>query len=376
MLVSSLADKSLEEWSLAFERGLGGKDDPLDLLGCLVDVRMEIDIAVNIVAQGMNASMDTLAFPSVLRPPVVLSNTEHMRFSCAVLVHQIHFQLWDGLKSCGQHNTNEFSRSFIHSLQPWLRSQVLSIERFYYACFDDARCNSSILSLIDKKYTCTADLLKKSAFICDFQRATTHCGTLYHAAMHPGGFGQQLSPHCRGQVFCPRQPEVDDGTAASPSLRLQNVAWDFLLSPGLDLDGVGGYYFLCRSVPNLGVLFWDDERLADLDIVLPHNLVAIHAEMVKRLRNAAKGNGPFRDPLSPQTEQEKAFAQARQIIEWTRQPEQCGLEELLYRRTAFARMKEGRPLMKRFLIKPGNVCYVCGLDGHESRYCVDSDSDQ
>jgi hypothetical protein len=104
--------------------------DPLEALHIVVDFYMEVHDAAELFGQCMADGMSKFLDPTVHTPPIVLSDTEHIRIACALWLMKIHHQLLSKLtRSESRMHIPHLTDAFVASLQPLQVDQVLSLER-------------------------------------------------------------------------------------------------------------------------------------------------------------------------------------------------------------------------------------------------------
>lgn len=105
--------------------------DPLEALHTVVDFYMEVHDAAELYGQCMADGISKFLDPTVHTPPIVLSDTEHMRIACALWLTKIHHQLLLKLTVGESAETYPFNitDAIVANLQPWQLDQVLSLER-------------------------------------------------------------------------------------------------------------------------------------------------------------------------------------------------------------------------------------------------------
>ena len=105
--------------------------DPLEALRTVVDFYMHVHDAAELYGQCMADGISKFLDPTVHTPPIVLSDTEHMRIACALWLTKIHHQLLSKLTGDDSAETYPFhiTNAFVANLQPWQIDQVLSLER-------------------------------------------------------------------------------------------------------------------------------------------------------------------------------------------------------------------------------------------------------
>lgn len=105
--------------------------DPLEALHTVVDFYMEVHDAAELYGQCMADGISKFLDPTVHTPPIVLTDTEHMRIACALWLTKIHHQLLLKLTVGESAETYPFNitDAIVANLQPWQLDQVLSLER-------------------------------------------------------------------------------------------------------------------------------------------------------------------------------------------------------------------------------------------------------
>ncbi|KAL6710826.1 hypothetical protein ACN47E_007883 [Coniothyrium glycines] len=373
--LSLLEDMDLINWSTIYRRVLREKDDPLDVVRCLMNLYIEVDVVVDVVAQGLNAAMEALTHPHTIHSAVVLSNAEYVRIACSVLVLRIYYQLCHKFIHAEHDHTSTFPELFIWSLQPWQIDQALTVERFFDTCHYDNFHGTSMFGIIDKEYTCKVCIAEKSSFFRFYQDFLDPWEKYGHNRTFPRALHEivaQLDRRGRPRYWPPWQSDVNPwktSPVASPTaLRLNTSGWSFYNTILIETatDGRFRGNELRRGIPSLGLLFWDQDRLHNWGIEDHDDVSDLSDELLLRLQDASMDT---RGKFSLQSPEEEQLSQARQVVEWTRQPVQCSLQEWLYQHTALARIKEGKRVIPSKYIEVGAVCYVCGLDGHRSQFC-------
>lgn len=365
--------KSLMEWPVAFPRILTN-NDPLAAIESLIDLYVEIDMAVQPVAQGMSAALHASRFPNVVVAPIVLSATEHTRIACSLLVIQIYYRLALHFSSDW---ADAFPANFIRGLQPWQRVQAISVESFLQTCTQPY--NFSSYMLLDERYTCRECMSQKYTYIRRYIQATEFPAELPDQFLHRTLSQSFLYATRRNQrVHLPpwRTEETDAGHPSNASLldtQLRNHGWVMYEALGPSRQFFFSTTDNCRqALLHLGVLFWDNSRLAACALTDSASILELAAHLgaeMRRITTANNRNWQLTYGHSPVL---IAKEKASQIVKWTRCPIQCSLEEWLYQKVALLRLANGRPPIPSKYLEPGMLCYLCGLDGHQGRYCNES----
>jgi hypothetical protein len=377
-----LTHVDLLHWSAMYQRVLSKDDEPLKIVQGFIDLYIEVDTAVNKIAQAMNAAMEALVHPYVVHSPIVLSGAEYTRIACAIYVLKIYYQLRLKFFHAGHDWRSRFPETYLKGLKPWQVDQALCIEQFYHICQNGGKFQD-MFGIIDREYTCKVCLSETSSFFRNYAKALRPS-----VEFNPGSFSFPKDFKCAvndlrrrpTNSLIPPPWHYDLEAIGHPShispipTQLRNYGWTVFNAVFIDEEGedrtLVNWQFR-HVMPSLGILFWDQDRLTSWEIVSSNDLVDAFRTLDRRVREETirKRNKQNRSKYCPPGSERVDVSKARQIIEWTRQPVQCSLEEWLYQRTALVRIEEGRPLMPGKYIEPGAVCQWCGLDGHESRWC-------
>ncbi|EMD88823.1 hypothetical protein COCC4DRAFT_137788 [Bipolaris maydis ATCC 48331] len=296
------------EWPLVYSRFLHSGDDVLDYMRGLVDIYVEVDVAADIVAQGMNAAMQIYIDPQVAVTPVLLSVAEHTRLVCALLIVKIYYQLRSKLVPNGGTSVGDFATAFMQTLAPWQIAQGSSVEGFLDSCqkspgglYDD---------IIGKRYTCCECLLQKSSYLRTYSRAAA-------VDMDKGFvFGQDKSFPRYSHAAAEEHRRIGRreslagrvGYAQHPAMQLRNHGW-------MMYSTISPYDMMRRDlVWRVGMLFWDQDRLASWGMVDASDVVTLGTETAWRL-----GYMRRRDPYSLQQDRiEDMTSPYLQIAEFAR----------------------------------------------------------
>jgi hypothetical protein len=374
----------LHEWPVLFPQLFTVKEDPLESIRGLVDLYVEVDSAVELVAQGMNALTEAFVNPHVVVAPIALSETEHIRLTCALLIVRIYYQLRSKFGPVHDIATPayKFRRTFIESLKPWQVEQAVAVEGFVEKCLMPH--TAYIYKAIDTKYRCGECFSAKSSYFRKYKTATANdadFSTREFIGYDPNtGAPMTKRPmNFSGAARIRNQPPMsmspfwdynDDAQLSPDVIQLRNDGWILYNSIGL-------YGRLRR--PNherehlaLGVFFWDRDRLASWDLVNLDDITRLHENVMRKLEYMASVHEyvtEFWGCRCCRSTTHCEIREARQIREWTRSPVQCTLEEFLYRKTAKARIAEGHKPVPRKYVEPSVICRFCGLEGHRSARC-------
>lgn len=342
MTLERLRSTDLLEWSLLYPRILDENDDALHVAYGLIDLYVEVDVAAGLVAQGMHAAMETCVNPYVVVAPLVLSSTEKFRFVCSLFVAKIYFQLEQKFRHSDDGQSSKVPVLFMRGLEPWLVEQAVSVEVFLCNCRDSH--DFTVYTVIDQRYTCMESLSEKTLYFRKFFQATGN--TVYR-----GWFRNRLSA-LRTALGGRFNDIPHSSTAPDVTTQFSSPGWILYRTPRFHRH----QEYFC-----LGVFFWDQDRLTQWDIVDHKDITMAMEEFRNNYhRNLHWGSHPPGN--IPKT-------QSRQIIQWTRCPVQCTIEEFLYQKTALARIVDGRPPLPSKYIRVGMKCSICGLDGHIGFHC-------
>jgi hypothetical protein len=297
--------------------------DALHFMRSLIDIYVEVDVAADIVAQGMNAAMQVYTDPHVVATPVVLSVTEHTRLVCALLIVRIYYQLRFKFAPNGHAPGSYFATAFMQTIAPWQMAQGMSVEAFLSSCQKSPY--GLLYEIIDKRYTCCECLPQKSSYLRNYSKfAAVDMDTLV--------FGQHTSflsfSHAaqdeRRRISRRRSWAGHVGDAQHPDLgqavQLCNYGWTMCTA-------IGSYDMLRQQlILRVGMLFWDQSRLADWNMVDQSDVMALGTQTAWRL-----GYMPQRHRYA--LRQDCKADTSHQIVEWTRSREQISFEEFLARQS-------------------------------------------
>ncbi|EUC28105.1 hypothetical protein COCCADRAFT_110003 [Bipolaris zeicola 26-R-13] len=307
------------QWPVIYSRFLRSGDDVLDYMRSLVDIYVEVDVAADIVAQGMNAAMQIYIDPQVAVTPVVLSVAEHTRLVCALLIVKIHYQLRSKFEPDGPMSARDFATAFMQTLAPWQMAQSSSVEGFLDSC--QKYPGGLFNEIIDKRYTCCECLLQRSSYLRNYSRDVAVDRYKGHAFAGDTSF-PRYSPAAeveRRRIGRRESWAGRVGDAQHPATQLRNHGWMMYdtISPGDMMRR--------HLVWRVGMLFWDQSRLADWGMVDSSDVVTLGTQTAWRL-----GYMRRRYPYSLQRGHIEDTT-SQQIVEWTRSHEQIDFEEFLAR---------------------------------------------
>lgn len=314
-----LEQANLDQWPAICSRFLRSGDNVLDYMRGLVDIYVEVDVAADIVAQGMNAAMQIYIDPHVAVTPVVLSVAEHTRLVSALLIVKIYYQLRSEFVPNGHTSVKDFATAFMQTLAPWQMAQGSSVEGFLDSCQKSP--GGLYDEIIDKRYTCCECLLQKSSYLRNYSRAAAMDMDRGHV------FGRDTSFLRYSHAVAEQHRRIDRreswaghvGYAQHPAIQLRNYGWIMYktISPSDMMRR--------QLVWRVGMLFWDQSRLAGWGMVDASDVVTLGTRTAWRLGYMRRWY-PYslqRDRISDTTSQ--------QIVEWTRNHEQINFEEFLAR---------------------------------------------
>jgi hypothetical protein len=360
-----LDNVSLLEWPVPPNSNLSPVD-PLESLHSVSDYYTEIQEAADLMGKLMVIRVERFVNPHVCVSPITFSTTERVRFVSTLLVLKIYYQLrlkfLEQLEYAGQ-----FASLFESNLAPWQADQGATLARMLFRIFhayEQSLCHwdqteSNLLrSLMDSRYVKSHHALTHHVPVSSFRILPPFPHNLN---AHRGGRGRGYGHHVRhpaisaqlcNHVSSCSDPTLHDVTPAHTS-RYANI---------------------CRQ---LGLYFWDYSRLSAWDLADPVALIAAVDAHPGLSPVALRYNDtPWWEIGTLQRDAARERTTQRQIIEWTRCPVQCGLEEWLWQKTALQRLQKGEeaPLIDDIVV--GALCDECGLDGHMQYKCRQAVPDQ
>ncbi|KAF2190398.1 hypothetical protein K469DRAFT_384137 [Zopfia rhizophila CBS 207.26] len=327
----------LEERNLLEERAviprciLAYDDDPMEILEELTDFCNEVDEITDLFAQSVNAAVETFDNPGAEIRPIVLSTAEYIRIAGSFWILKLYYQLhlkFARLYNNGQSGFIEWITHFVHCLRSWQVEQVLSVQLFIESCGTFSA--SAMYGLIDEKYNSRERLQEQSSYfrnlatanrsLCNPAPYTT--GVYYPisferaARMRFFGYGPRASPWNSIPRVCP------EDTLRPREVIGRNHGWILFETVRKNGDIFPSSYrhlFL-----DLGVFFWDQDRLMLWGLADPSDISTICASFKERIRQA---HAQF-EVMNFHDYQD--FIQRRKsewIVQWTRRPVQCSSEE-------------------------------------------------
>ncbi|KAF1851787.1 uncharacterized protein K460DRAFT_391999 [Cucurbitaria berberidis CBS 394.84] len=267
-------------WAPTSQRIFGDSDVQLGTIHDFIDLYVEVDVAVELVAQGLNATMEALVNPRAVVAPVVLSTTEYTRIACSLFIVKIYCQLQTKfIHHC--RGRTEFPAAFMTSLKPWQVQQAMSVEQFLQACIHSF--DFAIYRVIEKKHMCFQSLSEKSSYFQKYLEVqdsiASHAGLpsfidKFSSAASRLPHPLLLHPQSMGSLSDVGHPPKSSQIVT----QLRNHGWIIYMS-GI-ADGTIEYD-PSRLLTTVGLLFWDQDRLMGWSIVDQGDVATIDDEFYR-----------------------------------------------------------------------------------------------
>ncbi|KAF2791417.1 hypothetical protein K505DRAFT_326872 [Melanomma pulvis-pyrius CBS 109.77] len=283
-----LQHPSLTEWTMWYTR----YDDPIDVLEGLLEMCEDVNDLVQTYAQRVSAAIEMFVNPWVQSAPITLSPTEFARIASTFYMLTIFYQLL--LKLPNHPSAAEYFQTFVRNLRPWQVEQGVSIEAFIHSC--RYRAGTTVHTLIRHQFSARFKLNKTSSF---FQLFWEIMG-LDHTV--PGGPPICFSEAVRGirQNLAPSPAVVPWNRHLDPlelqvgpqhpTNQLRNDGWIYfkLVKQNVTIDLQQYRVFFL----DLGIFFWDLDRLAEWGFIDPTDFPAIGRKLQRQLRSRLLSSFP------------------------------------------------------------------------------------
>jgi hypothetical protein len=263
--------------------------NPMDALEGLFAMCEDVDCLVEVYAHSTAAAIEQYANPWVEYSPIKLSTTEFTRLAHTFWMLRVFYQLQ--LLFAHHESAQPFVQRFISDLQPWQVKQCLSVELFLASSGFSA--TSSVYTLIGNKNGARSGLQRTSRFFQSYievanvnmhdetkRRLTTFTLATYFVAE------RDLTP----VPWLRSQPRLvmevgREGFEYSVS-QLRNDGW-MIYESVRQHDPVRPQEYY-QFFSNMGIFFWDLDRLADWELIDVECFPEIVHEFRNRLRIMAK----------------------------------------------------------------------------------------
>ncbi|KAF2257369.1 hypothetical protein BU26DRAFT_499878 [Trematosphaeria pertusa] len=315
------------------------EDHPLDVLYAFVDLHEEVQQAVQLYAQCINAVTQILVNPWAQVTPVILSPSEYARIASAFWTLKIFYQL--DRKFFHYRENHELRQVFVSKLRPWQLEQVWSVEQFLQDCMTGRL--SPFYRVIDKESPPKELLLEHSLYFRNY------CRLQYQLSSELFPFGQDRFRQTVQASRAAQQLISASWNRASWEVDLEPVpssAYDQLRNHGwLCYDSVLKSswipsFKLLLFFSDFGLFFWDYERLAQLNLAEPSECIIALEDFQQRVAEASRLARRHNRPLYP-NEQHLEKEKARLIIQWTRCRVPCAFEEFSRQETVLSHCEAG-----------------------------------
>lgn len=341
-----LGSKNLFEWSSMHICAPSTDKDPLETITGLLQLYTEVDLATDLVAQGMNAATETIVHPHVEVTPISLSSMERTRIACSLYILKIYYQFRLKFIYAGHGSASKFPSVFSTALKPWQAEQVLSVEWYFLGCQDPTPY--TMYKAADGKFTCQQCMFETSLYFRNFKRALDlHSDSMTRYLGIPMDFTRYMFQYhhtlTAGQSWRRNSSDVGRPSRMLPlTTAFKNHGWTLLKLAVADR--------VSRPVPlrrliHLGLLFWNHDRLTDLDLVDTGDILALYAGMPRHAQQMKNG-WPVkwgRICLDHRGHRRVKKSKIGLLLEWTRCPVQCTLEEFGYQQAILDICAKARP---------------------------------
>ncbi|KAJ4335821.1 hypothetical protein N0V95_008784 [Ascochyta clinopodiicola] len=335
----------------------------------MTDFCLQVTDAAELVGKCLVVPVEMYLNPHACIPPIILSNNEHTRIACALWVLKIYYQLRRKFVDRAPDHANLFATAFLRNLKPWQIDQVIVVQRKVSNCYLEHHDSLNhfdqtefglLKRLADSQYSIKYHQTLYQAR--DSTRLIPHFGYYIRALIHPhrrapSGPAMRAWWHTSNDVGHPSTP-------SSITTQLRNHAWicSEPTTHTVTTAHSDRYMNICRQ---LGLFFWDYARLLAWHLPDSDELMTVvdsHPGLSAVILRYS--DRPWWEESRFQRATAVERTTQRQILEWTRCPEPCTLEEWLYQKTAKFLLEKGKDPMPRGRIKIGICCTSCGLDGH------------
>jgi len=307
--------------------------DPILALQSVSDFYTEVEEAAELIGRLMIIKVERLANPHVCVPPITISTTEHIRLASTLLIIKIYYQLRPRFLKQGEY-AGQLAPFYWKNLTPWLMDQGTTLDWLLLRCsgeYEHSLCHW------DQSESELLMCLSESRFVRSYH-------VLYHQELASTfriipRFSHNLNgqhPGIRGPGYWHHEPSDVGHPAMSAQLRNHVSSCSDPTLQSVPQAHTGRYANICRQI---GLYFWDYSRLNVWGLADPVELIAAVDACPGLSQVAMRYNDtPEWDIGIRQREAAVERTKQRQIIEWTRCPVQCSLEEWLRQKTALQRL--------------------------------------
>ncbi|KAF2017201.1 hypothetical protein BU24DRAFT_490414 [Aaosphaeria arxii CBS 175.79] len=327
MIMHALKSATIDNWINLIPEILGNDRLLVKYMIELAEVLEEVNEATEVYAETLAANVYAFMKPWTQPSSLELSRMERLRLATACLnvrvLHQLHmvFSI--------QNRSNDFIPTFVASLDPYEREISLALDYFIHH-ISRGSSHAATWDFVNHEHFSMECLRGKSCYMryvldlmddahfhhffhrpCDCRSVTfrrSEGAPSWHAA--PSDFG--LS-----------RIEVDDET------NFANSGWFYLDSVREKHDVTSMHY--SKLFLQLGILFWDERRLAALGFSDPDEfpvilqILALREQQTRSFRARV-----FYDDYGDSYETLKRRMFDLQIFEWTRYTTPCDFEDWVY----------------------------------------------
>lgn len=293
-----------------------GRVDFLHILKLLGGLDNDVEELVQIYATNAFTKASQIDNPGVIVEKVILSPTEHHRIARTLwylklynAVFHIRTEEIGGLQHV---RSRLISRNFFDRLCPWEVDEMLGIYR--YMVRNKLRISPSAF---DDTTTTTTDGTSFNPFECAW------CDSKF-LGFHKYNFQREVSPYFSygswaSETKCAQNPPKT--WSDLPASNLPSIGWA-LLRGAQRQDGffLSTYNYMVRD---LGLIFWDEKRLATWDLLDFPSWMFMKRQLTRRscLISEAKRFKQAEAPLR---------GKEQNLIRWTRQSVPCIYEDWLH----------------------------------------------
>lgn len=319
-----------EVWTSTYPEILYGDNNPMEVLEGLGDLIEEVSTITEVYAQSANAVMEAFASPHVEADPITLSTTEYTRLACSFLMLKIFYQLHAKYKHLNQ--VNAFVPAFMRHLYPWQLEQILSVEAFLNNL--DECLYPGLYSLVNEKHAAKEVIEKKSLYVRnyfdvagnahDYGMLSNVSLVTFNAAKNSLllGVHQGRNPISRNLFF------LDAPKLSHDSTQLRNHGWIYF--EVVNKEHSITYQQYRDMFLQLGVFFWDQDRLAKWDLADSRSFPTAIKMLQERTDQAYEKRVHMVEYTYCRMGccvDEQTRSKSTRIYQWTRCPVQCSFEE-------------------------------------------------